>query len=205
MARHWRAARLASIIRARLAAAATAARTGESLPGATTSWAASRTRPSPSALTAPNPATAAAVGARRGLTGSQRVSRPVAAMPTSAAQAVIPAATATRPMLTPRPGASATHAGRGVGDAEVARGGGGDPQQADQRAGRQQGDRDTSRQARGDLGPEAASDLDGVAELADRRQRGLGRRQPGGAVRVYGVQQPGAQFGHDAGPGPHRS
>ena len=75
MARQRRAARLASIIRARLAVAATAARTGESLPGATTSWTASSASPSPSALTAPNPATAAAVGARRGLTGSQRVSQ----------------------------------------------------------------------------------------------------------------------------------
>ena len=87
----------------------------------------------------------------------------------------------------------------------MARSGGGDPQQPDQRAGRQQGDRHASRQARRDLGPEAAGHLDGVAELADRRQRGLGRRQPGGAVRVDGVQEPGAQFDHDAGPGPRRS
>ena len=96
MARHWRAARLASIIRARLAAAAAAAGIGESLPGAMANWAASSARPSPSALTAPNPATAAAVGARRGLAGSQRVSRPVVAIPSIAAQAVTSAATATR-------------------------------------------------------------------------------------------------------------
>lgn len=45
----------------------------------------------------------------------------------------------------------------------------------------------------------------GVAELADLRQGGLGRRQPGGPVRVSGVQQLGAQLGHDAGMGPGRS
>ncbi len=78
--------------------------TGESFPGAVASWAASRTRPSPSAPTAPNPATAAAVGARRGLAGSQRVSRPVPAIPSMAAQAVTPAAPATRRMPTRRPG-----------------------------------------------------------------------------------------------------
>jgi hypothetical protein len=69
-------------------------------------------------------------------------------------------------------------------------------------AGRQQGDRDAACLAGGELGPEAGGDLGGVAELADRRQGGLGRRQPCRPVRVHRVQQPGAQLGHDARMGP---
>jgi hypothetical protein len=87
----------------------------------------------------------------------------------------------------------------------VAGQGRGDPQQADQRAGRQQGDRDAACLAGGELGPEGGGDLGGVAELADRRQGGLGRRQPCRPVRVHRVQEPGAQLGHDAGTGPGRT
>jgi hypothetical protein len=49
-------------------------------------------------------------------------------------------------------------------DAEVAGHGRGDAQKADQRAGHQQDDRDPACMAGGDLGPEAASDLELLTE-----------------------------------------
>jgi cation-transporting P-type ATPase J len=107
MARQRYAARLAISSRATLAAAAAAAGSGDSLPGAAASSAARSMRPSPSAPMAPNPAIAAASGARRGLAGSHRLSRPVTAMP--AALAVTATATATSWMPAPRPAGGVVH------------------------------------------------------------------------------------------------
>ncbi len=83
--------------------------------------------------------------------------------------------------------------------------GGGDPQQADQRAGHQQGERDPAGLAGGDLRPEAGRDLAGVAEFGGRGRGGLGRGQAGRLVRVGGVQQAGTKFSHDAGLSPGRA
>ena len=167
------------------------------------SWTASSARPSPSAPTALNPATAAAVGARRGLAGSQRVSLPVAGDTEDGGPGGDHDRDGDELEAGPQAGGqSGLMPGRGEADAEVAGRRRGDPQQADQRAGDQQGDRDPARLAGGDLGPEAVGNLGGMAELADGRPGGLSRRQPRGPVRVGRVQEPGAQLGHDAGPGP---
>src|SRR6516225_10898068 len=64
--------------------------------------------------------------------------------------------------------------GRNVVDAEAAGEGRLEPERPDQRAGHQQDDRYAARETGGDLGREAAGDQGGVAELADRRRRGLG-------------------------------
>ena len=89
-----------------------------------------------------------------------------------------------------------------MADAEVAGHGGGCPQQADQRAGCHQGDRDVAGLGDGELWAERAGDLARVAELAYGRLGSLVCCEPGGAVRVNGVQEPGPQLVHNAGAGP---